>query len=458
MKYTTATRSNSSIPGFACNDWQQIGASYTVLIYLHTYGCQMNAYDSQLVRTLLSTDNVNWTSKPDQADVILVNTCCVRQHAEERALGRLRQLISLKRHRPHLKVGILGCMAQQHGEDLFDQIPGLDWIVGPDAYRTLPELIAESKPKKTLLDVDSAESYDDIFPTSVKGPTAFLAIMRGCNNFCSYCIVPYVRGRERSRPLSSIVAEAEALVSQGISQITLLGQNVNSYRDETHDFADVLRAVAAVDGVQRVRFTTSHPKDISLRLVRAMAEIPEVCPLLHLPVQSGSNRILTLMNRGYTRSQYLQKVDMMRHAIPDIALSTDILVGFPGESDQDFQDTMDLLDQVRFHGAFSFRYSVRQGTAAAHLPDDVPESLKIARLEAVIEKQRWISNEIHQARIGDTLEVLAEAPAKKGNGYLMGRSPQDDIVVFAGNSSRIGDLLSIKIAQVRGFTLIGNPV
>ena len=401
---------------------------------------------------------MEWTPSPEDADVILINTCSVREHAEQRALGRARQLVHLKRYKPWVRIGILGCMAQKKQTDLFDEVPGLDWVVGPDEYRKLPWLIADEKSPKLLVDIDSGESYDDVFPVSISPPTAFLAIMRGCDNFCSYCIVPYIRGRERSRPLSSIIAETHDLASKGVSEITLLGQNVNSYSDGDHDFADVLRTVAEIPEIERVRFTTSHPKDLSNRLVQVMAEVPQICPMLHLPVQSGSNRILKLMNRQYTREQYLEKTRMIRESVPEVAMTTDILVGFPGESDQDFQKTMDLLEEVRFHGVFSFRYSIREGTAAAKLPNDVPEKVKIARLETVIDRQRSISRELHESRLGDTLEVLVESPAKKGDGFLMGRSPQDEVVVFSANGTKIGDLCSVKIHQVRGFTLVGELV
>lgn len=427
-----------------------------MLIHLHTYGCQMNQYDSELVKSLLSTADPEWTSDPEQADVILVNTCCVRDHAEQRALGRLRQLVHLKKFRPWVRVGILGCIAQARKGELFDQIPGLDWVIGPDGYRELPQLLAGSGSAPGVLHSDAGESYDDVIPTQLAGPTAFVAVMRGCDNYCSYCVVPQVRGRERSRPLASIVKEAEGLSSAGVREITLLGQNVNSYRDGDHDFSDVLRRVGAVSGIERVRFTTSHPKDLSTRLVQVMSEVPQVCPCLHLPAQSGSDRILHLMNRQYTRSRYLEKIAMVRKYVPHVAITTDILVGFPTETDQDFQATMGLLEEVRFHGVFSFRYSVRAGTTAAAMPDDVPESVKIARLETVIERQRAITRELHDARVGDSELILVEAPAKKGDGHLMGRTPHDEVVVFPGNGANIGDFCEVKIMEVRGFTLAGE--
>jgi len=416
----------------------------------------MNQYDSELIKSLLRSSDTKWTSDPEQADVILVNTCCVRDHAEQRALGRLRQLVHLKKSRPWVQVGILGCIAQERKGELFDEIPGLDWVVGPDEYRKLPQLIDGSGSPQSVFHGGSGESYDDVIPTSVTGPRAFIAVMRGCDNFCSYCVVPYVRGRERSRPLASIINEAKGLSSGSVREITLLGQNVNSYRDGNHDFSDVLREVAALPGIERVRFITSHPKDLSERLIHAMSEVPQVCPSLHLPAQSGSDRILHLMNRQYTRSQYLEKTAMVRKHILDVAISTDILVGFPGETDRDFQDTMNLLEEVKFHSVFSFRYSVRAGTAAAHLLDDVPESVKIARLEAVIARQRSISIGLHDARVGKSVTVLIEAAARKGDGNLMGRSPQDEVVVFPGNGAHIGDLCEVKIQEVRGFTLVGE--
>jgi len=435
----------------------------------------MNRCDSELIRTLLSGDRMQWTSSPENADVILINTCCVRQHAEERALGRISQLASIKRYRPWIKLGVLGCMAQKRGENLFDELPDLDWVIGPDEYRKLPELIggqlqpdnnlsflrkqeSSLNSKKIFLNAEIQETYYDIIPTSIKGPTAFVSVMRGCDNYCSYCIVPYVRGRERSRPLSSIVTEVTVLLSQGVKEVTLLGQNVNSYRDNSYDFTDLLHAVSQVSGLQRFKFVTSHPKDLSERLVQAMVEIPQVCPLLHLPVQSGSDKILSRMNRKYTREQYLQKVDLVRKNIPEIALTTDILVGFPGETEEDFQDTIDLLNEVRFQGAFSFRYSVREGTAAASLPDDVPESVKIQRLEKVIQLQRDLSRTWYESRIGKTVDVLVEGTAKKSKGFLMGRSPQDEVVIFNGNGTNIGEFRSVKVSEVRGFTLVGELV
>jgi tRNA-2-methylthio-N6-dimethylallyladenosine synthase len=453
-----------------------------MLIHLHTYGCQMNRCDSELIRTLLSSDEIQWASTPEKADVILVNTCCVRQHAEKRALGRIRQLASIKHYRPWVRFGVLGCMAQKRGERLFDEIPDLDWVVGPDEYRKLPTLIGDQllsdsnvsflrKPrrgallqessfnsKKIFLNAGTQETYDDIIPTTVKGPTAFVSVMRGCNNYCSYCIVPYVRGPERSRPMSSIAKEVTALVSQNVREITLLGQNVNSYKDNSYDFADLLKAVSQVPGLLRLKFLTSHPKDLSEKLLQVMSEVPQICPFLHLPVQSGSNRILAMMNRQYTREQYLHKVGLVRKTIPDIALTTDILVGFPGETEEDFQNTIDLMKEVQFQGAFSFRYSVRAGTAAASLPDDVTEAFKIQRLEAVIQLQRDISRTWYESRIGKTIEVLIEGSAKKSKGFLMGRSPQDEVVIFNGNGTNIGEFKSVKINRVKGYTLVGELV
>jgi tRNA-2-methylthio-N6-dimethylallyladenosine synthase len=416
----------------------------------------MNRYDSDLVKTLLDGNQTQWSDSPDDADVILVNTCCVREHAEERALGRLRQLTSLKRERPWVRVGILGCIAQELGNDLFDQVPDLDWVVGPDSYRKLPQLVSGNGSTQTMVDANPAESYDDIYPTNIIGPTAFLAIMRGCDNYCSYCIVPYVRGRERSRPLSSILEEVKVLTENNICEITFLGQNVNSYRDSSNDFPELLYAVSAIPELNRIRFLTSHPKDISERLIKALSDIPQICPMLHLPVQSGSNHILKEMNRKYTREEYLDKINLIREAVPEMAFSTDILVGYPGETERDFQDTLDLMEEVRYHSAFCFRYSVRPGTAAASLVDDVPEHVKISRLETVIDRQRAISHQWHQSRIGDTIEVLVESPAKKGDRFLMGKSPREEIVVFPGNGCQIGDIVPIKIDQVNGFTLVGS--
>lgn len=433
-------------------------------IYIRTYGCQMNVADSQTIETLLDEAGYRFVEGPEQADVVLVNTCMVRDSAETRALGQLSDLTRLKKRNPHMVIGILGCVAQARRKEILAEQPFIDMIVGPDAYRKLPTLLEErliSPPgmpgllETTLL---RDELYDEIVPKHRGGVTAFVTVIRGCDKFCSFCIVPRTRGRERSRPLPSVVREVETLVQQGVKDVMLLGQNVDSYRWEDRDFADCLTAAAAVPNLQRVRFMTSHPADISERLLDVMAAHGKICPFLHLPVQAGSNRILELMNRPYTRERYLSIVAAARGRMPELGLSTDVIVGFPGETAAEFEETLELMRDVRYDTAFMFKYSERPGTRAERLTDDVPEAEKADRLARLIAQQQGISRERNRAQLGKTVSVLIEGPAPKDAGMWTGRTPDYRPVVFTAGGEQIGDLVQVKLSELIGFTLRGARI
>ncbi|MDD5087850.1 MAG: tRNA (N6-isopentenyl adenosine(37)-C2)-methylthiotransferase MiaB [bacterium] len=427
-------------------------------VYIRTYGCQMNVSDSQTIESLLADAGYRFADSLDEADVALINTCAVREHAETRALGQLADLSRLKKTKPHAVIGILGCVAQARKREILDAMPFVDLVVGPDAYRKLPALLEErmiSPPGSPgLLETVllREELYDDIVPRHRGGVTAFVTVMRGCDKFCSFCIVPRTRGRERSRPLPSILREVEALVSQGVRDVMLLGQNVDSYRWEGRTFADCLSEVAGIDGLARVRYMTSHPSDISERLLDVMAGNPKICPYLHLPIQAGSDRVLELMNRPYTRAQYLKLVEAARVRLPQIALSTDIIVGFPSETEEDFRQTLDVVREVEYDTAFTFKYSVRPGTKAERLEDDVPEAAKVERLERLIAIQQEISRRRNLAQVGRQTEILIEHEAPKDAGMWTGRTPDYRPAVISKNGERIGDLLPVRLTELVGFT------
>jgi tRNA-2-methylthio-N6-dimethylallyladenosine synthase len=423
--------------------------------YIRTYGCQMNKYDSEIVAGILEEQGLREVSTPEAADVVLINTCSVREHAEQRVLGYLEQLRPLKAARAGQRLAVIGCMAERLGSRLLEAKPFVDLAVGPDRYRELPRLLGLGDGNAELS--GEAETYEGIWPSHRKGVSAWVAVMRGCDNFCSYCIVPYVRGRERSRPAESVLEEVRRLVAEGFVEVNLLGQNVNSYHDGRHDFADLLLLVADVEGIRRVRFATSHPKDLSEKLIEAIASHPNICPHIHLPVQSGSDRILERMNRRYTRGQYLRLVERIRARIPEVALTTDIIVGFPGETREDFEQTRSLVEEVQFDGAFVFRYSVRQGTAAAQLEDDVPELEKIARLEELNRLQKKISLRRNRAYVGRKVEVLVEGPNRKRPGQFVGRTDTNKIVVFSPSVPiEAGSFVRLRIVEATAHTLFGE--
>ncbi len=426
-------------------------------VYVETYGCQMNVADTELILGRLGRDGYVVTEDPTTADVMLVNTCAVRDNAEQRVIGRMGEL---KRHkRPGVVLGVVGCMAQRLGQRLLDEAPHVDLVVGPDGYRGLPTLVAGAIDGARAADVEfkSWEHYEDIPTQRVGGRVgAFVTVQRGCDYRCTFCIVPMTRGRERSRNLDDVVREVEHLAAQGITEVTLLGQTVNSYRDGERDFADLLRAVGGVPGVRRVRFTSPYPSDFTDRVVEAMAQVPSVCEHVHLPVQSGSSRVLKRMGRRYDREGFLACVARLREALPGLAITTDLIVGFPGETEEDFRATESLVREVEFDDAFTFRYSPREGTGALRLPDPVPEDVAGARLERLIATVREVARRNNVALVGSTLEVLVEKVARRGE-LLQTRTRTNKIVLVDGPEDWIGSYLAVRITGTTGATFTGVP-
>lgn len=425
--------------------------------YIETYGCQMNKYDSELMAGILAEAGYLVTDDLESADVILVNTCAVREHAEQRVFGRLGELKRYKLQNPDVRLGVCGCMAQRLGKKITEKARHVDLVVGPDAYRSLSSLL-ENPDGRPLVETACSpeEAYSGVVPVRRDGLKAWVAIIRGCNNFCSYCIVPYVRGPARSRPYKDILEEISAMAAKGYKEVTLLGQNVNAYRDGPIGFGRLLRMADEVEGLERVRFTTSHPRDMSPEIFGVIATGHKLCEHLHLPVQSGSTRMLKAMNRGYAREDYLRLVEMARAKIPGVSITTDLIVGFPGESGDDFAETVNLMEEVRFDSAFTFKYSPRPGTRAAAMADDVPEPVKLERLETLIGLQREITDRKNKGLIGKTVEVLVEGESRKGNGQLTGRTRTDKTVVFANGGVSIGSLVEVEITDAKGWTLFGR--
>jgi tRNA-2-methylthio-N6-dimethylallyladenosine synthase len=431
-------------------------------VYIETYGCQMNVADSELVASILGDAGFHITQQADQADILLLNTCAVRQHAEERVIGRAAQLSSLRNQRPNLTIGILGCMAQRLAETLPERAPFVDLVMGPDAYRNLPDILAASS-SEALLDVrlNRTENYVGIDPVRRDGTNAWITIIRGCDKFCTFCIVPFVRGRERSIDSGEIVRQVEQIAAQGFVEITLLGQTVNSYDDGRMDFAALLGAVSDIDGIERVRFTSPYPKDFDTGAIRAIAELPQVCPSLHLPVQSGSNAQLERMRRGYTVEEFRSLVDKLRADVDGLALTTDIVVGFCGETEVDFEQTVALMEEMRFDSAFMFKYSEREGTYAhKRMQDDIPEEVKGERLQRIIQLQEQISLEVNQSLVGQTVHVLAEGPAKrpgKDGPRYYGRTDTGKNVIFR-RETPANSLIDICVDRATAHTLYGDIV
>ncbi|NMB83130.1 MAG: tRNA (N6-isopentenyl adenosine(37)-C2)-methylthiotransferase MiaB [Ignavibacteria bacterium] len=430
-------------------------------IYIETYGCQMNLADTELVQGILHNNGYSISKEIDGADVILLNTCSVRDNAEQKIYNRLDHLKKIKSTKPETVIGILGCMAERLRTTLIEEKKIVDVVVGPDEYRRLPEYldIAFGGDKGIGVKLSRTETYDDIAPYREDGLSAWISVMRGCDKFCTFCVVPFTRGRERSRSLHSIVEEVQQLSSRGFKEVTLLGQNVNSYNDTGKDFADLLAACAVVDRSIRVRFTTSHPQDLSDKLLYTIAEHPNICNYIHLPVQSGSNRILHLMNRTYTIEHYLGLIDKARKIIPSVSFSTDIISGFPTETMEDHLMTLDVMQQVRYDGAYMFKYSPREGTKAFNMIDDVPDDVKSKRLNDIIELQQNISHEINQSLIGTEETVLVEGNSKKSDQFFAGRTDTNKVVVFprVDNVSE-GDYVKIKINRATSATLFGDYV
>jgi len=428
-------------------------------IYIETYGCQMNVADSELVLGVLEREGYVAVDDPAAADVVLVNTCAVRDHAEQKVLSRVGELKRCKR--PGGVLGVVGCMAQRLGPKLLERIPQVDLVVGPDGYRGLPELIARVRAGggERAADVEFRgwEHYEDVPPAREAGASAFVTVQRGCDYRCTFCIVPMTRGPERSRKLADVVREVERLAGAGTTEVTLLGQTVNSYDDGTHDFADLLRAVGAVSGIRRMRFTSPYPTDFGERVVAAMAETPAVCEHVHLPVQSGSSRVLRRMLRRYDRDRYLAVVAALRDAMPGIALTTDIIVGFPGESEEDFRETLSLVEAVAFDDAFTFRYSPREGTPATRLKDVVPDPVAGERLERLVAAVRGIARRKNVALVGSTHEVLVEGWAKRGD-LLQGRTRANKVALFPGPDQWIGSYRMVRFTGTTGSTFAARTV
>jgi len=425
--------------------------------FIETYGCQMNVADSELMAGVLEREGLRSVASPDDADVILVNTCAVRDHAEQRVIGRVGEL---KRHkRPGAVLGVVGCMAQRLGERLLRQAPHVDFVVGPDGYRQLPQLVARASggDRAAHTDFQPGEHYEDIVPVRRGAASAWITVQRGCDYRCTFCIVPTTRGVERSRKLADVVREAEQVVARGASEVTLLGQTVNSYHDGEHDFADLLRAVGAVAGLRRVRFTSPHPNDFTDRAIAAMAEVAAVCESVHLPAQSGSSRVLKRMLRRYTREQYLDVVARLRAAIPGLTLSTDLIVGFPGETDDDFAQTLSLVREVEFESAFTFRFSPREGTPALRLPDAVPEAVAAERLERLIALVRDVGRARAAAHVGESHEVLVEERGRR-EGQLVGRTRHNRVALFDGPPAWIGTYRSVRLTGTTGATFTAAPL
>ncbi|MCG6989786.1 MAG: tRNA (N6-isopentenyl adenosine(37)-C2)-methylthiotransferase MiaB [Gemmatimonadetes bacterium] len=448
--------------------------------YVETYGCQMNISDGELMEGILAGSGYEIVAAPEDADVVLVNTCAIREHAEQRVLGRVGQLADLKRRRPGMLIGVTGCMAQRLGGSLLERAGHVDLVMGPDGYRGLPDALerigaraapgeGEASPRPeaarrrgpalAVLDLDLGENYEGLEPRRREGPSAWVTVQRGCDHRCTFCIVPYVRGPEKNREPREVLAEVRALADTGVSEVTLLGQTVNSYRWREWRFPHLLREVARVDGIRRVRFTSPHPNDVDEALAEVMATEPAVCEQLHLPLQSGSDRMLKRMLRRYTVRTFLEKVELVRRAVPDVALSTDVIVGFPGETEEDFQATLDAMRTVRFDDAFTYRYSPREGTPATRLPaeDFVSDEVAGTRLEGLIDVHRSIQAEIAASEVGRVEEVLVEKPAKS-EGDVLGRTRRGKVVAFPGSPDLVGGYVEVRLDRTTGATFGGTAV
>jgi tRNA-2-methylthio-N6-dimethylallyladenosine synthase len=430
-------------------------------LYVETYGCQMNFADTEIVNGIMNKYGYHTTENIDESSVILLNTCSIRDHAEAKIYQRLTELKKYKQANSGVVVGIIGCMAERLKQDLIEKTRLVDLIIGPDEYRKLPYLIenlCENGEKGVAVRLSRVETYDDIVPLRKEGISAWLAVMRGCDKFCSFCVVPYTRGRERSRNLEGVVDEVKQLWNEGFKEVTLLGQNVNSYRSGNNDFADLLASCARAVPQMRIRFTTSHPQDLSDKLLETIAEHKNLCKYIHLPVQSGSNRILDLMKRSYTIEHYLSLVEKAKKIIPDAALSTDIISGFPTETEDDHKMTLAVMKEVKYDGAYMFKYSAREKTKACQMGDDVDDETKTKRLMEIIELQRQISFELNSKMVGNTYEILIESLSKKSDEMLSGRTDGNKSVIIPKNGTSIGEKVTVKIKKANSATLFGEVV
>ena len=432
-------------------------------LYIETYGCQMNVGDSEIVVSIMQQEGFRYTESLEEADIVLINTCSIRDNAEQRIWGRLSEMRHMRKKKPSLIIGIIGCMAERLKEDLTKGGTGVDIVAGPDAYRDLPRLVREVDGGATGVNVELSkeETYAEIATVRLdrNGVSAFIAIMRGCNNYCSYCVVPYTRGIERSRDAKTIVAEARTLFENGYREVTLLGQNVNSYRTGDVDFPELLKQVAEISPLLRVRFATSHPKDISDKLLETMASMPNICRAIHLPAQSGSTEMLKRMNRKYTREWYLERVEAIRRYMPDCAITTDLIAGFAHETEEEHAETLSLMREVGYDFAYMFKYSERPGTfAQRNLGDDIPEDVKTRRLTEIIDLQNKLSEESNKRDIGKEFEILVECTSKRSEEQLSGRTSQNKMVVFDRHNFKVGDYVKVRITGCSSATLFGEVV
>ncbi len=441
------------------------GSDEARTFYIETFGCQMNDYDSEFIASRFLEEGYAPAESPEAADVLLFNTCAVREGAEERVRKRVQNMAGVKRERPDMTIGVIGCMAQRLGPSLVVGRGLVDVVAGTDTYRDLPRLVEASRTRATrdplvATEADASHTYEiRAYPSPASGPTAFLTIMQGCDKFCTFCIVPYTRGRERSKPWRAVVEEAERLVRRGAKEITLLGQNVNSYADGDVDFAELLRRVDAVDGVERIHFTSSYPRDMTESVFQAIAECRAPIEFLHFPVQSGSDRVLRRMKRRHSVEWYVERVERARAMIPGVQFATDLIVGFPGETIEDFEATLRLVERVRFAECYMYKYSPREGTPAARLPDEIPDEEKSRRLQALIARQRRIGREILEEQVGQQAEILVEGPSKRNPQELFGRTRNRFMVVVpARDGVAIGDLVEVELVSLQGTTLKGCPV
>ena len=429
--------------------------------FIETFGCQMNVADSELVAGLLEDCGYSQTQDMTKADIIFMNTCAIREKAEETVHNRLDSIHYLKKKNPQLIFGVLGCMAQNLKNELLESKPYVDIILGPDSYRRIPEIINNRKVQNAH-QVDTRlskfEVYDSMLPLRNSGTNALVSISRGCDNFCTFCIVPFTRGRERSRDMDSIVTEVKDAVINGFNEVTLLGQNVNSYRTQNGKFPELMELVAQVPGVERIRYMSPHPQDMDEDLIKVMAKYKNICDYIHLPLQAGSDRILKRMNRTYTKQEFLDLVSLIRKHIPDCAISTDIIVGFPGETDEEYHDTLDVMNTVIFDRAFMFKYSSRPGTKAAEYTDQIDESTKQARLANLIELQQAHTLQANQKRIGKVLKVMIEKESKKTSSSWVGRSEGSVSVIFNKKNEKIHDIVDVLIQDAQGMSMFGSRI
>ncbi|MGH7808457.1 MAG: tRNA (N6-isopentenyl adenosine(37)-C2)-methylthiotransferase MiaB [Thermodesulfobacteriota bacterium] len=416
-------------------------------LYIETYGCQMNAYDSDRIRTALDMET---TDDPQKADVVIINTCAIREKADQKALSSLGKFKHLKSRKPNVLVGVAGCVAQLYGDKLLDKVPHLDFVLGPRAIPRVSQLISqvENSKRRSIETSFDIEEVFEVEPYHEEGKvTGFVSIQQGCNKMCTYCIVPYVRGKEINRPIHHILREAKNLVRKGVKEITLIGQTVNSWKMDGYKFGDLLKMMADIEGVIRIRFTTSYPRDVTKKMIESIKGTREICHHIHLPVQSGSNSVLTTMKRTYTREWYIDTLNRLRDAIPDMAISTDVIIGFPAETEEDFDDTMKLLDEVQFDSAFSFKYSPRPGTLAAQLADQVPSHVATGRLAELQEFQREITSKKNLSRVGQIEEVLIEGESKNDRNWVSGRTTHNRIVNIPGTNDLRGKLIKARITE-----------